>query len=289
MTLKTYEQLVGDGLVFKWPEASETVASAARFNQNVEACVNLTRALETQTNTDLSSLRKALQGLSTDFQTALSADDERDTQQQAKLTEALRRVAQVELAINALDATYSTDSQAAQLIDAVNQQWAQADASLVATLQALINDRPTFANLVAGLSQKADKLTTPNKQELEDGLREKSNNGHGHGISDVSGLPGALAAKADRTDLEEFASSYRSADVQEFPISGTWEKPEGKTLVMVELWGAGGGGGAGRVGAAATADSAGGGGGGGGGGATNGYVSGAGGNGGNGFARITSW
>lgn len=53
------------------------------------------------------------------------------------------------------------------------------------------------------------------------------------------------------------------ANVQEFTSSGTWVKPEGCSVVMVELLGPGGGGGSGYLGATGTARGGGGGGGGG--------------------------
>jgi hypothetical protein len=55
------------------------------------------------------------------------------------------------------------------------------------------------------------------------------------------------------------APSFADTNIQEFTISGTWRKPTGCSVVMVELWGGGGAGGGG--GSANTTQSGGGGGG----------------------------
>jgi len=183
--LKTYDQLVGDGSIFKWPEDGEAIASAARFNQNVQACIDLVIALETQAGVEMTGLRTGLAQLQAGWQAARDADDTRDQSRQAALDSALGRVVQVEAALAALNETYQTDSAAAATIAAVNQAWCDADGHLRDTLNALIADRPTFANLAAGLNRCADKTTTYSKTEMDRSLLEKANAAHTHSTNDI--------------------------------------------------------------------------------------------------------
>lgn len=187
MTLPTLTQAFGqqgsaDSPIYYWPENSEVVASAARFNEINQALYGFIKQLEAETGISLGALSLSMSA-------AQQAIIENVAGIQACYTKLDMdgKVAALQAAINSAQATidglnalYQTDDEAAQALSALSAQWNATSEDFKTTVTGWLNQRYTKLEVDALLDQKVPKGTVYTRAETDDLLSGKASASHNH-------------------------------------------------------------------------------------------------------------
>ena len=167
ITSKTYEQAVATGDLFRW--FNDAMASADRFNLNVQYLTDLLHGLDVKTDQALTGHDGRLANTETTLSAQATALNSKAVQ--SEMDQALADLRQQ---LSLLNDTYATDVEVAQVIQQVTQAWQGADTSLQEMLNTLINDRYTKVQTNDLLAGKADSLAVYTQAQVDDRLSYKA-------------------------------------------------------------------------------------------------------------------
>ena len=209
MTLPTQDQAFGqqgsnDSAIYYWPENSEVIASAARFNNINKAIYGFIKQLEGEHGAFIDSHESKLLDIGNKLVEHLSAIQNRYTKAEADainlaITAAVQS-AQAE--IDNLNSIYETDAEAAAALSALSAQWNSSSEEFRATVTGWLNDRYTKAQADSLLAGKATVGASYTKAESDSSLSLKANAAHNHLLSIGNGSVGMITVGSnERIDL----------------------------------------------------------------------------------------
>ena len=187
MTLPTLTQAFGqqgsaDSPIYYWPENSEVVASAARFNEINQALYGFIKQLESETGTTLTAHENTLADHTTTLLQQAAALANRYTKAEADATtQALTTAIQTaQTALDNLNSLYQTDAEATAALTALSEQWNATSADFQATVAGWMNARYTKTETDNLLAQKADNGDSYTRGEADQLLSQKAAATHNH-------------------------------------------------------------------------------------------------------------
>lgn len=187
MTLPTLTQAFGqqgsaDSPIYYWPENSEVVASAARFNEINQAMYSFIKQLENETGTALTAHENLLSDHTATLLQQAAALANRYTKAEADATtQTLTTAIQTaQTALDNLNSLYQTDSEATAALTALSEQWNATSADFQTTVTGWMNARYTKTETDNLLAQKADNGDSYTKDEADQLLSQKAAATHNH-------------------------------------------------------------------------------------------------------------
>jgi hypothetical protein len=187
MSILTREQAFGQpgnpaSEIYYWPEDSEVVASAERFNAINFGLYDAILQVESEAAAVLATHTASLIEHTTSLTGHSTALADRYTKAEADATAStlITAIQNVQAALDNLNTLYQTDTEAAAALAALSLQWDETSADFQATVTGWMNARYTKQETNTLLDAKADVGDSYTKAESEQLLSQKAAATHNH-------------------------------------------------------------------------------------------------------------
>jgi hypothetical protein len=187
MSILTREQAFGQpgnpaSEIYYWPEDSEVVASAERFNAINFGLYDAILQVESEGAAVLATHTATLIEHTTSLTGHSAALADRYTKAEADATAStlITAIQNVQAALDNLNTLYQTDTEAAAALAALSLQWNETSADFQATVTGWMNARYTKQETNALLDTKADIGDSYTKAQTDDLLSVKAASSHNH-------------------------------------------------------------------------------------------------------------
>jgi hypothetical protein len=210
MSILTREQAFGQpgnpaSDIYYWPEDSEVVASAQRFNAINFGLYDTILQVESEAAAVLAAHTATLIQHTTSLTSHTTALADRYTKSEADATAStlIAAIQSVQTALDNLNTIYQTDTEAAAALAALSLQWNETSADFQATVTGWLNLRYTKTETDALLNAKANVGDSYTKTQTDDLLSVKAASSHNHTLKLGNGVNQLIQmGSQERLDIE---------------------------------------------------------------------------------------